>query len=124
MRESDEHGTRVARRRTSPTNITAETFVAESVKEERLVPSYKYTHMFSLLLTTFLKTSVRARTRPSSRTTRRDPDEFPGWRLSHRELGDTIRWPMSANFAVTRDMVRIRTRSFYDAILRLTVRRR
>ena len=60
----------------SPTNITAETFVAESVKEERLVPSYKYTHMFSLLLTTFLKTSVRARQRPSD-LTRRDPTSFP-----------------------------------------------
>ena len=32
----------------SPTNITAETVVAESGKEERLVPSYKYTHRFNL----------------------------------------------------------------------------
>ena len=104
----------------SPTNITAETFVAESVKEERLVPSYKYTHMFSLLLTTFFEDIGKGASASELEDDASRPDEFPGWRLSHRELGDTIRWPMSANFAVTRDMVRIRTRSFYDAILRLT----
>jgi hypothetical protein len=104
----------------SPTNITAETFVAESVKEERLVPSYEYTHMFSLLLTTFFEDIGKGASASELEDDASRPDEFPGWRLSHRELGDTIRWPMSANFAVTRDMVRIRTRSFYDAILRLT----
>lgn len=104
----------------SPTNITAETFVAESVEEERLVPSYEYTHMFSLLLTTFFEDIGKGASASELEDDASRPDEFPGWRLSHRELGDTIRWPMSANFAVTRDMVRIRTRSFYDAILRLT----
>lgn len=104
----------------SPTNITAETFVAESVEEERLVPSYQYTHIFSLLLTTFFEDIGKGASASELEDDASRPDEFPGWRLSHRELGDTIRWPMSAKFAVTRDMVRIRTRSFYDAILRLT----
>ena len=84
----------------SPTNITAETFVAESVKEERLVPSYKYTHMFSLLLTTFFEDIGKGASASELEDDASRPDEFPGWRLSHRELGDTIRWPMSANFAV------------------------
>ena len=104
----------------SPTNITAETFVAERVIKEPLIPSYEYTHMFSLLLTTFFEDIGKCASASELEDVASRRDEFPGWRLSRCELGETLFWPLSANFAVTRDMLHIRTRSFYDAILRLT----
>jgi len=108
----------VARDGKAPTDFDGDTFIAYSVAREPLVGTYMYTNAFALLLRTFFDV-VKDVEDPASELADapdRNASERPGWRVSSRYLGERLDWPISAIFAVTRDMAKHRSQKFYEAL--------
>ncbi|CEG00303.1 unnamed product [Ostreococcus tauri] len=99
----------------SPSELTEDAFVSENVVHENLHAMYAYVNTFALLIGTFFEVKASA----SELEVQNETHELPGWRLSVKTLGDDIYWPVSANFAVTKTMIRGRTPQFWEAVIAL-----
>ena len=86
-----------------PLGLTEDALVAERVLKEKLA-GYAYNTFFSIFLRTFFNVGLAAD----------DPA------LVHEALGDRIEWPQTASFAATSEMIRSRSRSFWEALVRLS----
>ena len=109
----------VARDGKAPTDFDGDTFMADGVAREPLVGTYMYTNAFALLLRTFFDVVEDVKDPASELADVSDgkSSERTGWRVSSRYLGERLDWPVSAIFAVTRDMARKhRSQNFYEAL--------
>ncbi|MGA0841245.1 MAG: hypothetical protein ACO3P1_15270, partial [Pseudomonadales bacterium] len=88
-----------------PLGLTEDAFVAERVVKELLHAEYSYRPFFAVFLRTFFVVGVAAGENST---------------LVDEVLGERIEWPVSANFAMTSEMIRSRSRSFWEALMRLS----